>query len=228
MEPHERQLPQLPEYEGVGRYGEELRNPDRYRFWEESAHSASALPEPHYPRSYLGPPPRQVSSEHVGEQIRPVMATARHIVENYKPLSGDIMESWHEDPESDDMSEEVQEEVYESNPDFWARKAHEAKTGTRAEIEDMIESEGGSDYLRSTDYGQELLGMREDYKPIAESIDKEGVRDPVSLAKQGNEPEVLGGHHRVAHMYATNPDKLMPVYHTSDSWSARQELGGRY
>jgi hypothetical protein len=92
----------------------------------------------------------------------------------------------------------------ETSENLWARKAMEA-------------SQGAPGNSRSKTTGETL----------AQSIKREGIKNPVSLQFKdsafGNQPFVLGGHHRIAASLYDNPDNLIPVTYSdtlrnADTW----------
>lgn len=158
----------------------------------------------------------------------PLMMTAREIRHHYRALDGDREDAYTENdyrPETDD--ELYERKLYEAQ-DYPSEYGHDA-TGSQST------NHRGSD--------DELYDMPEQktvYERLADSNFE--VKNPISLQfrdkarpgwdsvkeKEDPRPEVLGGHHRIAVMSEYAPNKLMPVNHEEDIWSARKSLGTRY
>lgn len=94
---------------------------------------------------------------------------------------------WEGDRELTHTPEGVRDET---NDELWARKRHEASLGVMPTLD--------------------------------EQILKEGVKNPIPLQHvdpwwHGNaQPQIMGGHHRLAVMYEHKPHDLMPVEHFED------------
>lgn len=160
----------------------------------------------------------------------PLMMTAREIRHHYRALDGDREDVY--DGENN-YRDETDDELYE-------RKLYEA---------DDAPSEYGHHQTspQSTNHRgayDELYDDLPEKKSVYERLRDSNfnVRNPISLQfkdrarpgwdslqeKEDPRPEVLGGHHRIAVMSEYAPDKLMPVNHEPDIWSARTSLKDRY
>ena len=105
----------------------------------------------------------------------------------------------------------------ETRDELWKRKAKEAREGS-----------AGDARVRTTK------------ETLAQSIAREGVRNPVTLGTEADalrgadKPFVFGGHHRIAAAREINPNMLIPVTNsdtfrsstTAKKWS--QEQGNQF
>lgn len=134
----------------------------------------------------------------------PMFMTAREILATHAPNEGDRQDVY------DKRGEFVGRET---DKQLWARKYKAA-----GEVNEYVPDE----------------------PPVRRSVLKEGVKTPVSLedpvATQAyrayeplHQPQIYGGHHRIAVMAKKRPDDLIPVAHvwgTQDAWDTEQKHGG--
>ena len=160
----------------------------------------------------------------------PLMMTAREIRHHYRALDGDREDVY--DGENN-YRDETDDELYE-------RKLYEAgdapsEYGHHQTSPQSTNHRGADDELYD-----DLPEEKSVYERLRDS--NFNVRNPISLQfkdrarpgwdslqeKEDPRPEVLGGHHRIAVMSEYAPDKLMPVNHEPDIWSAQTSLKDRY
>jgi hypothetical protein len=101
-------------------------------------------------------------------------------------------------PHDGDREETMRGE--EDDYQVWRRKAAEAVTGNYL----------GEDHT--------------DPAPIAQSIDREGVHEPVNILEDEHsvstgKPVIADGHHRIGYSLYTKPDRYLPVRHFADQRS---------
>lgn len=121
-------------------------------------------------------------------QQLPMFMSAREIRSRYAPWPFDRYEV--ETPIASRTPLGIRDET---DPEFWARKRHEASLGVIPTLDQQILKDGV-------------------HTPVSlESPGKSVPRDPY----------VLGGHHRIAVMSEHKPDALMPVEHFPSGKAAR-------
>lgn len=79
-------------------------------------------------------------------------------------------------------------------------------------------------------HGERMSAGRE---TLHESVSKHGVTHPLSLGTGGKlgllgKPQIVGGHHRLAAQFDTDPDRHMPVLHYHSVMDAQNDPTRRY
>jgi hypothetical protein len=87
----------------------------------------------------------------------------------------------------------------ESDDDLWSRKLQEAKRGAARNTNEIVANNVANGW--------------EEEPTLAESVVKEGVRNPIFLKEFSKTREVWNGHHRVAIASELRPNMLLPVEH---------------
>lgn len=178
------------------------------------------------------------------EQLQMFM-TPREVMHKYQPLEGDREEGGASGyPSSGTRTASVSGQRYrygsdtkgpyeatpggtkwrtptESDEDLWNRKTEESQYDNDVRRETRV---GTSWYGSDTNIPTTRPSMGTE--PLYESIQKHGVKAPISLGTTGprgtsDKRQVVGGHHRLASQFDINPDQPIPVLHFHDIYEAR-------
>ena len=176
----------------------------------------------------------------------PLMMTAREIRHHYRALDGDREDVYdgennYRDETDDELYERKLYEAGDAPSEYGHHQTSPQSTNHRGADDDWgLYSTCSGSRTPSDSLYDDLPEEKSVYERLRDS--NFNVRNPISLQfkdrarpgwdslqeKEDPRPEVLGGHHRIAVMSEYAPDKLMPVNHEPDIWSARTSLKDRY
>jgi hypothetical protein len=163
-------------------------------------------------------PHRALSGSQFG--TLPMFMSAREITRNYNAFDGDREEREH--PTTGHY-------YLESTESMWNRKYDESFDERTANGYSGTFDPEDLDYNgeSSTRNRQRVETDFNDRESLGESIIRDGVHKPVFLETRKDNPQIVGGHHRVAVMSVHKPNELMPVTHEESISSAQKRLDYR-
>lgn len=111
----------------------------------------------------------------------------------------------------------------ESDSDLWERKADESLYDESQHV--RRQTRVGTSWYGSDSFVPDTRPSMGS-EPLYESIQKHGIREPISLGTTGKYGtsgmrQVVGGHHRLASQFDINPNQPMPVLHFHDIYDAK-------
>ncbi len=150
--------------------------------------------------------------------------TPREIMSQYQPMDADRQTT------GGTTSSGSRPSTYTQNPEWPNQTARDYQGRTQRT------SGGSKQYERyaAPESDEQLWARKADEASdygLTDEIEQEGVIHPVRLGRsigESGKPMVVGGHHRIAAQNELDPDKLMPVMHDINFWSARQDRYYRY